>query len=423
MSSQQFQILVFIVSAICVVGIAAGVAKGLESGDLLPITARVRGLFVKHTKTGNPLVDSVAEHRATPMNVFSTYFSFVYAFVPIGLLLSVFIFPYTAGTLFFWVYLATSMYFSLKMIRLVVLLAPPACIAAGSVLGMGVEWSFRVFSSTDKQKRKNSPPLIDIGGLFKNRILRLILAALILIVVTFLLSGFYVHCWKIAPMLSEPHIMMRGTTRDGREVVIDDFREGYNWLKDNTPEDARVLSWWDYGYQINGIANRTTLADGNTWNHEHIALIGKILVSPEREAYMMASHLADYILIWTGKWAGVVGDDLSKCPHMARIASSVYDDIDYKEYFMQSHTEASPALSESLLFQLHQYRFNRNVTKPIYFEEAFTSTNHALRIYEVLVPDEESKEFISQHHTYPPALEEYLGRDFQRTDEEKFIEW
>ena len=54
------------------------------------------------------------------------------------------------------------------------------------------------------------------------------------------------------------------------------LQEAYWWLRDNTPEDSRVLSWWDYGYQINGIANRTTIADGNTWNHEHIALLGRV---------------------------------------------------------------------------------------------------------------------------------------------------
>jgi asparagine N-glycosylation enzyme membrane subunit Stt3 len=43
-------------------------------------------------------------------------------------------------------------------------------------------------------------------------------------------------------------------------------------------------AWWDYGYQIAGIANRTTIADGNTWNHEHIAFLGKCLVSPEKES-------------------------------------------------------------------------------------------------------------------------------------------
>ena len=45
------------------------------------------------------------------------------------------------------------------------------------------------------------------------------------------------------------------------------------------------MAWWDYGYQINGIAERTTLADGNTWNHEHIALLGRALVSNEEIAW------------------------------------------------------------------------------------------------------------------------------------------
>ena len=29
----------------------------------------------------------------------------------------------------------------------------------------------------------------------------------------------------------------------------------------------RTALFEDYGYQINGLSNRTTLADGNTWNH------------------------------------------------------------------------------------------------------------------------------------------------------------
>jgi hypothetical protein len=50
--------------------------------------------------------------------------------------------------------------------------------------------------------------------------------------------------------LSEPQIMIRGRTRDGGFVIIDDFRESYWWLRDNTPEDSRVMAWWDYGYQV-----------------------------------------------------------------------------------------------------------------------------------------------------------------------------
>lgn len=35
---------------------------------------------------------------------------------------------------------------------------------------------------------------------------------------------------------------------------MDDFREAYYWLRQNTADDARVMSWWDYGYQVAGIA-------------------------------------------------------------------------------------------------------------------------------------------------------------------------
>ena len=49
-------------------------------------------------------------------------------------------------------------------------------------------------------------------------------------------------------------------------AVLETPRQAYTWLKDNTAEDARVMAWWDYGYQIAGIANRTTIADGNTWS-------------------------------------------------------------------------------------------------------------------------------------------------------------
>ena len=55
--------------------------------------------------------------------------------------------------------------------------------------------------------------------------------------------------------------------------ILDDFREAYHWLRHNTDENARVMSWWDYGYQIAGMGNRTTLVDNNTWNNSHIALV------------------------------------------------------------------------------------------------------------------------------------------------------
>merc|ERR1740139_747948 len=122
--------------------------------------------------------------------------------------------------------------------------------------------------------------------------------------------------------MSHPTIVQKGTLKSGEEVTVDDYRTCYWWINDNTPKDSRILAWWDYGYQITAIANRTTIADGNTWNHEHIALLGRTLTGSAEEGYQIARHLADYVLIWGGGG----GDDLAKSPHLARIANSVYRD-------------------------------------------------------------------------------------------------
>lgn len=133
----------------------------------------------------------------------------------------------------------------------------------------------------------------------------------------------YDYSKEMAQNMSNPSIMFQARLQDGTVIMVDDYREAYWWLRDNTPYDARVMAWWDYGYQITGIGNRTTIADGNTWNHEHIALLGRCLTSPEKKAHALIRHLADYVLLWTGGG----GDDLAKSPHMARIANSVYNDV------------------------------------------------------------------------------------------------
>ena len=38
------------------------------------------------------------------------------------------------------------------------------------------------------------------------------------------------------------------------------------------------MSWWDYGYQITAMANRTILVDNNTWNNTHISRVGQVCV-------------------------------------------------------------------------------------------------------------------------------------------------
>ena len=127
-------------------------------------------------------------------------------------------------------------------------------------------------------------------------------------------------------------------------------------MKKKTPNDARILSWWDYGYQITGIANRTTLADGNTWNQAHIALIGKCLTSPEHKAHHLIRHLADYVLVW----AGGGHDDLAKSGHLARIANSNFPKhcggdptcSNFGFYDGERQREPTPMMADSLLYKM-----------------------------------------------------------------------
>merc|ERR1712028_135612 len=128
------------------------------------------------------------------------------------------------------------------------------------------------------------------------------------------------HCDDIAVSMSNAKVKYKVRGRDGTEQMIDDYWKGYLWIEKNTPKDSRVMAWWDYGYQIAGIAKRTTIADGNTWNHEHIATLGRMLTSPQKKAWNAIRHLADYVLVW----AGGQGDDLAKSPHLARIGNSVF---------------------------------------------------------------------------------------------------
>ncbi len=68
----------------------------------------------------------------------------------------------------------------------------------------------------------------------------------------------------------------------------------------------------------------------------------------------MIRHLADYVLVW----AGGGGDDLAKSPHIARIASSVYDGICPNDPFCRTFgftdngNKVTPSMARSLLYNL-----------------------------------------------------------------------
>ncbi|WAR04459.1 STT3B-like protein [Mya arenaria] len=194
--------------------------------------------------------------------------------------------------------------------------------------------------------------------------------------------------------------------------ILDDFREAYYWLRQNTDDKARVMSWWDYGYQIAGMGNKTTLVDNNTWNNSHIALVGKAMSSNESAAYEIMRALdVNYVLVIFGGVIGYSGDDINKFLWMVRIAEGEHPkDIRESDYFtpqgeFRVDSSGSKTLLNCLMYKLSYYRFgelqldfrspagydrtrgveigNKNFDLT-HLEEAYTSEHWLVRIYRVL---------------------------------------
>jgi len=74
------------------------------------------------------------------------------------------------------------------------------------------------------------------------------------------------------------------------QFTSDDWKDAMLWIKENTPEDAIVASWWDYGYWITTLSERTTLADNATLNDWQIKKIAYALITnPENSWHILSS--------------------------------------------------------------------------------------------------------------------------------------
>ena len=298
-----------------------------------PISARVRGLFVQHTKTGNPLVDSVAEHQAASTRAYFQYLHHVCTLAPVGY--AIIFFTLSDSSSFLIVWGTAAYFFSHKMVRLILLTAPIGSIFGGIAAGRVFAWCVQQWWNTLDAQPEEAPagdtanlgkkggrkgkklprPASSVTSFdgfkslqeginsamnSKEGLLTRRTVALIVLLLGYIAgSSFTKYCWQLSETLSNPTIIQKARLRDGRVILMDDYRDAYTWLKENTPEDARIMAWWDYGYQIAGIANRTTIADGNTWNHEHIALLGKALTTNLDEGWEISRHWADYGMLST----------------------------------------------------------------------------------------------------------------------------
>ncbi|KAF2859120.1 glycosyltransferase family 66 protein [Piedraia hortae CBS 480.64] len=428
--SKQFQ--TFLWGAVGVLTAAAFMALILltVSGIIAPWSGRFYSLWdTGYAKIHIPIIASVSEHQPTAWPAFFFDLNMLIWLFPAGVYMC--FRNLRDEQVFIVIYAVLASYFAGVMVRLMLTLTPVVCVAAAMALSQILDTYLVVASPDEKDAPKSSGPMNKAGGLPTNDLREKLAAALpatlrstkaplvgiysnlskamTTFTVMCYLCLFVLHCtWVTSNAYSSPSVVLASRMPDGSQHIIDDYREAYYWLRQNTAPTAKVMSWWDYGYQIGGMADRPTLVDNNTWNNTHIATVGKAMSSREEVSYpIMKQHEVDYVLVVFGGLLGYSGDDINKFLWMVRIAEGIWpDEVKERNYFTNRgeyrvDDEATPTMRNSLMYKMSYYNYNSlfppgqamdrvrgsrmpaNGPELSTVEEAFTSENWIIRIYKV----------------------------------------
>ncbi len=145
--------------------------------------------------------------------------------------------------------------------------------------------------------------------------------------------------------------------------MTDDWVGAYKWMAENTPKDARIMSWWDYGHWTTFFGERATVLDPSNRYADFDQGVARSFVDGDaNDLYSrMEYHNATHILVdadLVGKWGALVflsgtcnSNQSPVCPQTPEIdwragpGSSKYEAEHYYEYLSvvgQCPLSASP---------------------------------------------------------------------------------
>ncbi|KAF2226589.1 Oligosaccharyl transferase STT3 subunit-domain-containing protein [Elsinoe ampelina] len=420
--SRQFQTLLRgLVVTVFLVALG-GLVLLTVSGTIAPWSGRFYSLWdTGYAKIHIPIIASVSEHQPTAWPSFFFDLNMLIWLFPAGVYMC--FRNLRDEHVFIVIYAVLSSYFAGVMVRLMLTLTPVVCVAAALALSQIIDTFVAIKSPDEQTKANGSAGNGDVAktaaslipeGLRSTRtpvvgIYSLASKITITGVTTVYLLLFVLHCtWVTSNAYSSPSVVLASRLPDGSQHIIDDYREAYYWLRQNTHQNAKIMSWWDYGYQIGGMADRPTLVDNNTWNNTHIATVGKAMSSREEVSYpIMRQHEVDYVLVVFGGLLGYSGDDINKFLWMVRIAEGIWpDEVKERDFFTargeyRIDEEATPTMKNSLMYKMSYYNYEKlfpagQATDRVRgsklpsqgpelstLEEAFTSENWIIRIYKV----------------------------------------
>lgn len=244
--------------------------------------------------TTNPLVDSVAEHATTTTGQSFFFLSIFMIFSALGIWLifrnkgkqndsstkipsDMITFALIIGLI--------GVYVTSAFVRLEVFASISVIILSAIGLAVLTNEIFKTSKPTNKKIIKNSGNKIKI--------------AFIIIIVILFVSPIFLPASNANWIYSSnnPPTILNGGTNFA--IATNDWLEALEWIKNNTPKDSVIASWWDYGYWISTLGERKSLADNSTIHYTIIQNIAKMFLSEPNQAWKMLQEMeADYVLIF-----------------------------------------------------------------------------------------------------------------------------
>ncbi len=189
-----------------------------------------------------------------------------------------------------------STYFLASMARLTLIAAPVYTLAAAYAFSEIFKITIKNLQKTMAEKKKK------YRGPYPSSEYVVLTPILIVSMVIFYVTPYAIlptNYNRVSPLenvqmpttLLTSSIPIRGTVEAWTRALL--------WIKDNTPHSVVILSWWDYGYWINVVGNRTTLADNGTLNSTQIGWIAYAFMSREEVAIKVLKRFnVDYVVIF-----------------------------------------------------------------------------------------------------------------------------
>ena len=246
--------------------------------------------------TSDPLVDSVSEHATTSIETSFLYHSVLMIFAGIGIWLILtnskkYNFVKTDMLSFSLILGITGVYVSSTFVRLEIFAALGVIIL--SSLGLAIfSKEFLLTQNTNKIKNLSIKSSFFIG-----------IFLLLTVPLVYPTNG------TVFGYMDNPPTILNGGTI--YRTSVSDWNDSLEWIKNNTPDDSVVASWWDYGYWIQTKAERATLADNSTLDTKTIQKIAEILISSPDDGWKSLEEMdADYfVLFLAGQRLIIDGND------------------------------------------------------------------------------------------------------------------